>query len=103
MDSLNDEERASVQRDSQYQIKANRYAEEVVNNLLVKDIEDVYGVALKMVCRGRFFYTDAEKILSRIEEIQCITKGIDVREAALLSVCEYFFDYVADQIELKPE
>jgi hypothetical protein len=55
-------------------------------------------LALHIICQCRFYYTEAEFILSEIEEIGKQNPGIDVREAALIATINYLVDYLCDQI-----
>lgn len=77
--------------------KAEEYIDE---NTTLEDMEDVYGFALKLVCRCRFFFTDAEKILTAIKRVTTDNPEVDVREAALVATTEYLIDYVADQMKV---
>jgi hypothetical protein len=56
--------------------------------------------ALKLICRSRFYYTQAEAILMDIQQAAAVNPEIDVREAALLATINYVTDYVADQLTL---
>lgn len=80
--------------------KCRELAEQFINDLIPDDIQKPYNVALKLVCRARFYYTDAEKILQSINDISEQNKDIDVREAALIATTEYLIDYVTDQMRL---
>jgi hypothetical protein len=68
---------------------------------LEDDFKNLWSLALKIVCRTVFFYTDAEKILGGIEEACAVNTGIEIREAALLSLIKYVTDYVCNQMQLK--
>lgn len=73
---------------------------EYLDGLKASDLEDVYGIALNVIARIRFFYTASYDILSDIHEASKVNPNIDVREAALLAAINYVSDYVADQIQL---
>lgn len=81
-------------------LKCKELAEQIVVDMLMEDMEKPYNVALKLVCRARFYYTDAEKILKSINDISEQNKDIDVREAALIATTEYLIDYITDQMKL---
>lgn len=92
------EERDFIQATPNYAQKVKQYFNEQVDCLVTKDLTDVYNTCLKIVCRSRFYYTDAEKILRGINEAVAINPSVDVREAALMSTTEYVIDYVCDQL-----
>lgn len=66
----------------------------------MKDLDDIYDFALRLVCGCRFFFTDAEKILTSIKRITTENPEIDVREAALVATTEYLIDYISDQMKI---
>lgn len=80
--------------------KSAKLLEAEVNKLSSAEISDPYGVAVRLVCRARFFYTDAESILSGIEAVMKEHPNISPREAASISVLFYVADYIADQMLL---
>lgn len=65
-----------------------------------KDLEDLHGLCLRLVCRSRFPHTSAEEILSGIARIECENPKIDVREAAAVAVIEYIAKWVATQFKV---
>lgn len=69
-----------------------------LNNLTNEDVENPTDVALRLVCRARFFYTSAEQILRSINEAIKGSPELDIRDAAALAVIEYLADFVSDQI-----
>jgi hypothetical protein len=66
----------------------------------LKCIDDT---ALKLICRSKYYYTQAEAILTDIQNAADVNPDIDVREAALLATINYVTDYVADQLTLVKE
>jgi hypothetical protein len=81
------------------QTVANIYKQEL-EKLKTADIADIFNVCMLLICRARFYYTDAEKILVGINSAVKADPNIDVREAALLSSIEYVVDYISDQMRL---
>lgn len=79
---------------------AAKILEDEVEDLRAADMQMPYDVALRAVCRSRFFYTSAEKILSGIEAVIEENDKIEPREAATISVIMYVADYMADQMTL---
>jgi hypothetical protein len=64
------------------------------------DLEDLYGLCLRLVCRSRFPHTNAEEILSGIERIKRENPKIEVREAAAVAVIEYVAKWVSSQFAI---
>lgn len=53
---------------------------------------------MEIITRSRFYFTDAEMVLSYMEQAAAINPSIQPSEAALLAVIEYVADYLADQM-----
>ena len=80
--------------------KINEYFTEELDKLRTGDMLDIHGECLKLVCRSRFYYTDAEKILQGINDAVKLNPNINVRDAAAMATCEYVFDYISDQMRV---
>lgn len=65
-----------------------------------RDLEDLYGVARKVVCRVMFAHTDAEKILAAIDEVGRANPDMDIREAALYGTIDYVVAWMAQQFKI---
>lgn len=65
------------------------------------ELDDLYHLCLRLVCRSRFVQTDAERILSGIERAQKDNPELDVREAAAISVIDYIAYWVAAQLKVQ--
>lgn len=78
-----------------------KYFSDNMKMVSIKDMSDVHDICLKLMCRSRFYYTDAEKILRGINEAIKVSPSIDVRQAALLSMIEYVVDYIVDQMQVR--
>lgn len=74
--------------------------EENLANLKMHSMDNVLKTCRKLVCRSRFFYTPADKLLSSIEEYSNSNPDIDPQEAALMATIEYVADFVAEQLNL---
>lgn len=83
-----------------FEQNAAKILEEEVEDLRAADMQMPYDVALRVVCRSRFFYTGAEKILSGIQAVIEENNKIEPREAATISVITYVADYMANQMTL---
>lgn len=73
---------------------------EELDKLKTSDTTDIFNTCMLLVCRARFYYTDAEKILIGINLAVKANPNIDIREAALLSSIEYVVDYISDQMRI---
>lgn len=65
------------------------------------DLDDLYGLALCLICKARFPQSSAYDILSGIERVKKANPTLDVREAASLSVIEYIAKWVAVQMQVR--
>ena len=100
MDNITEAEQDFIKTTDSYAIKVNEYFERELSEVTLADMQNIYITCLKLVCRARFYYTDAEKILLSINTAGVVNPGIDVREAALLATVEYITDYFYDQTTL---
>jgi hypothetical protein len=64
------------------------------------DMKDINATCLKLVCRSRYFYTSAEKILQSINDAMHSNPNMSVRDAAAIAAIEYVTDYVSDQLKM---
>lgn len=67
------------------------------------ELEDVYGIAERLIGKCRFYYTSSYQILSDIRKVTKINPNLEVREAALVAMINYLTDYVSDQITINKE
>ena len=75
--------------------------DEEVAKLTIRDMECVYDVALRVICRVRFYYTSAEEILSFMRDISEAADGkIEPREAGLIAAIKYVASYIGTQMKL---
>jgi len=65
------------------------------------EIVDLWTLCLKLVCRSRFYRTEAERILLGIERVKKENPQINVREAAAVSIIEYCAWWIASQFTVK--
>ena len=98
MAGVTKEEETFAQTTPNYIAAVNANFESELANIRSGDLDNIYMLAMKLVCRSRFYYTDAEIILCDIEEARRVNPNIDVREAALIATANYVFDFIADQM-----
>ena len=53
---------------------------------------------MKVLCRSRFAYTDAEEFLTNMNEAGAANPGLDPREAALPALIELITDFALAQV-----
>lgn len=98
---LNEFEKGYVLEHPEHIQKCGDLAQEYINSINDKAMEDVYGFTMNLVTSCRFHYTSAQTILQSIHDITTTNKDIPVREAALIATTEYLIDYLSDQMRLK--
>lgn len=94
--NLSDEEKTNV--DAQSVLSKFREQLDVIRE---SEMENLWDLCLKLVCRSRFYYSSAEEILTGVEEIKKQNPNIEVREAAAISVIRYVSRWVASQFVVK--
>jgi hypothetical protein len=77
-----------------------RLFDEELEKIRASELDDLWSLTLRIVCRSRFFRTDAERILTDIEEIARKNPGIDEREAAGVAALKYISFWVASQFKV---
>jgi len=73
----------------------------LVEDVRADEINDLWGLSLRLVCRSRFARTDAEVILAGIDRVMRANPDIDLREAAAVSIREYVGIWVASQMKVE--
>lgn len=73
---------------------------ECLKHVTESDLNDLYAVCLKLVCRARFYTTDAERILTGMELARARNPSLTPREAATASIVDYIAWWVASQMRL---
>lgn len=100
MNDLSDIEKEYIEQRPNYLQDVQTQLDAELDKLTPQDADDVYMAALKVVCRSRFGYTQAESILGDIVEASLLNKDVDVREAALIATANYVVDFIVDQLTL---
>ena len=76
------------------------YAEEL-RRITVKDLECLYSLCLRVVCRTRFYYIDAEALLANADTIAKRDPNVTPDEAMAMSSVQYIINWVAEQFLVK--
>lgn len=72
----------------------------LVNDLKVKDFDDLWELSLNLVCDSVFYFTDAKTILLSRQRAIKMNPDISPDDAEFLSRCEYITQYGVDQLTL---
>jgi len=100
LSNICEQEQSYFEQNSQHTQQVKSRFVEALNKVPVSALDDIYECITKVVCKARYYYTDAERFLTRINELCEHNTNLDVREAALLASTEYVSDYIADQLKL---
>lgn len=103
MNDFHEEEQTYINQAQDYMAGAFKRLTTILDELRLSDIEDINKLALKIICRCRFHYTEAEFILSEIEEVAKDNPEIDIYEAAMIATVHYLVDYLCYQMYLTPK
>lgn len=77
-----------------------RKFDELLDEVTEDDMECLYTLALKLVCRSRFARTEAERILAGIDRVKRKNPSLEPREAATISIISYIAWWVASQMQV---
>lgn len=72
--------------------------ERELQHISSKDMNNVEEVCLRIMCKARYYYTDAYKILTDINTYSKENPELSVKEAALAATINYVTDYICNQI-----
>lgn len=78
----------------------NKFVEEM-DKMSPKDMECLYTACLRLVCRARFFYADAEDLLTTADMVMKKDSSITDREAFAMATIQYISGWVAEQFEVR--
>lgn len=71
---------------------------QTAHSIVAKDFDDLPSLALRLACTARFYKTDAYQILAGMQRAIEINPGIPKQEAANISISEYVFRWLANQM-----
>lgn len=69
-----------------------------LQKVVESDLDNLYTLSLRLICKSRFPEHAAFEILSGIDRNKRENPHLDVRECAMLSIYEYVFSWVASMI-----
>ena len=71
-----------------------------LDSLVEKDMECIYTLSTRLLCRSRYAHTDAEMILEGINRVCKENPKLDVREAAAISAINYCAYWLFSQLRV---
>lgn len=99
MANMSPEETALKEEKPEMFAQIDTYFSDELALIRTNDMHDVNLTCMKLVCRSRYFYTSAEKILQSINDAMHANPNMNIRDAAAVAAIEYITDYVSDQIK----
>lgn len=100
MNSLSETEKEFINSNADYNDIVRADFKEQLENILQRDMENIYITCMKLLCRARFYYTDSEMILMDMYEVINSGTNVNAREAALIATINYVCNYVTDQMSI---
>lgn len=94
---MTDEERLKVTPEA----VMNIFVQEL-RKVQTSDLDCLYTTCLKLVCRARFPYSDAEELLANSTAIQKKNPTMDPAEAMLMANLQYVAKWMTEQFVVKP-
>lgn len=93
-------EESEMAMNAQYKETAQDHFDRELANVRPIAIDCVSDTCLALLCRSRFYYTDAEKFLCAMKSAAKANPKIEPREAALIATIQYVAEYLAEQIDV---
>lgn len=85
---------------SEFQNETIRLGNQFIDQLRITEIEDLEKIALELVARIRFRFSNAYELLSRMRDLMASDSDMEPMEAALYSTVNYLTDYMLDQASI---
>ena len=102
LEELSDLEKEYLTEEKGFLDKATSRFEEELGNILTQELtpDNIESLVTKLLCRSRFYFTDAEIFIQLMNEEAHKNPSINPRQAALLAQIEITAIYLADQLQL---
>lgn len=100
LQAMSDEEKVNVNF-----VAAEKLFREGLQTVTLSDVDGLkalYLTCVKLVCRSRFYYTDAERILTTLDSVADDNPQLEVREAGLVAMIKYVAYWLSTQIKANP-
>lgn len=89
-----------VGKDSNFQTTTVKLANDYIDQISINEIECMEKLALELVARIRFRFTNAYELLARMSELLEADDKLEPMEAALYSAVDYLTDYMLSQADV---
>ena len=76
--------------------------EQEIKNVTERDLENLYHVGMRLICRTIFVQTNSEEILTSMDNAGRSNTGIDPKEAGAIAAIQYVARWVASQFKVIP-
>lgn len=100
VESVTEAEKEFYEKDTNFCKETLRQGNEFIDTLGVDAIEDLNCIALELIAKIRFRFSNAYEILSKMKELMAADETLEPMEAALYSVVSYLTDYCMEQVEV---
>jgi hypothetical protein len=97
---LTDEEKEVSNSSNHFTEETKELAYKYIDNLQLSEIDDLDKIALDLVGKIRFRFSNAYSLLNNMSEILKMSDNIDPMEAALYSAVIYVTDFLVEQLEI---
>lgn len=99
MGDLNEQEKGILERDPNYVDLAVSIFNNELEYVSTKDMNDLYGVCMRLLTKSRYYYTDSYNFFNTVHTATLTNPNIkDHREAALVGTIDYLINYALDQV-----
>ncbi len=93
-------ERSYEQEDPTHLKKVGEYLEQQLSEVTTLDQADIVRCVARVVCKARYYHTDAYKVIVSIDEATRTDPNLSVEAAVSMASNEYVADFVAAQMRL---
>lgn len=94
------DEQEFLNSNSGFMEETRKIGNEYIDQLHVSDIDDVDKIALELVAKIRYRFTNAYFILKEMSEIMKMSDKMEPLEAALYAVIKYVTDFLMSQLDV---
>lgn len=97
---MNEDELGYLNEHSGFLDETRKLATAYIDRLHVSDIDDVCTIALELVAKIRYRFTDSYTLLKNMSEILKMSDDVEPLEAALYATCNYIVDFLMNQVDV---
>ena len=100
INELTDEEKEVSNNSSHFNEETKELAYKYIDELQLSEIDNIDKIALDLVGKIRFRFSNAYFILNEMSEIMKMSEDIEPMEAALYAAVKYVTDFLIEQVEV---